>query len=118
MHPADLYDEANVRDVKEMKKKKSLGAREPMANISNPSIPIERPKVSHLFNSWYLFIFNVCITLQFRFLEGEGKGRGGGGGRGRQEEVVLITRLQDRELQEMRDEGESCDYRGNNGGVM
>lgn len=64
MHPADLYDEANVRDVKEkVKKKKSSGAREPMANISNPSIPIERPKVCHSFNAWYLFIFNVCITL-------------------------------------------------------
>ena len=53
---------------------------------------------------------NVCV-LQFRFLERKERGRGGGG-RGREGEsegVPLITRLQDRELQEMRDEGQSCD---------
>ena len=39
----DLYDEANVRDLKKEKK-----TREPVEvpdDISNPSIPVQRPKV-------------------------------------------------------------------------
>ena len=51
MDTADLYDEANVGDVKEkkMKKKANSGTttREPTTDISNPSIPVERPRVSH-----------------------------------------------------------------------
>jgi hypothetical protein len=86
----DLYDEANVGDVKEkkMKKKANSGTttREPTTDISNPSIPVERPR--------------------FRFDEGDGKGRRERGRpAGEMKEVALITRLQDRELQEMRDEG-------------
>ena len=50
------------------------------------------------------------ITIQFRFGDRDKERKGGvvgcvGGG----ERVPLITRLQDRELQEMRDEGQSCD---------
>ena len=55
--------------------------------------------------------------FQFRFVEGEGGRRGGVEGR-QGEEVTHITRLQDRELQEMRDEGRSCDLHGNTGRVM
>jgi hypothetical protein len=80
----DVYDEANVRDLKEKTKKKE-GGREPMTDISNPSIP-QRPT--------------------FRFMEqGERTKASGRGRSGEKEAVPLITRLQDRELQEMRDEG-------------
>ena len=42
----DVYDEANVRDINEkMKKAKNSVTRQPMTDISNPAIPIERPKV-------------------------------------------------------------------------
>ena len=39
----DVYDEANVRDINE--KAKNSVTRQPMTDISNPAIPIERPKV-------------------------------------------------------------------------
>ena len=62
-------------------------------------------------------VLSSCCAFQFRFDEGDGKGRRERGRPGEMKEVPLITRLQDRELQEMRDEGQSCDYHGNTGWV-
>ena len=51
--------------------------------------------------------------MQFEFVKNDSgvkrRERRGGGLSGEMESVPLVTRLQDRELQEMRDEGGSCD---------
>ena len=66
------------------------------------------------YNGCLLFPRHACnhtlnCGMQLRFVEREERGRRGGKreGHGVVEKVPLVSRLQDRELQEMRDEGES-----------
>lgn len=63
-----------------------------------------------------IYSVELCVVVEcfLQFVESDAgvkkdKKRGEGGKALGMERVPLVTRLQDRELQEMRDEGKSCD---------
>ena len=59
----DIYEEKNVRDVKE-KVKKSVVTRGALEDLSNPSIPVPRPKVCpHMECCLYMYCTITACSL-------------------------------------------------------